>query len=260
LERKKTSASSAVAILLVFILLFAFFHCYGYDWLLHEFNKLYRFLNPEAKVPPYSETSGGKIRWVFYDLKRNVRTWEMPLDTYRYYLSMTKPVERLGLSTVSGPIWTYDLRPYIQPSFFRSVIGSLTSQRSDREFVKEVDNIKNQIVVYGKGLGDAPFKFSAETLTEGRGTCADTTILMASMLIEGNRKGSFNIRVYAWYVQLVSGSLVSDSRSLTQANHVIVQVEFSNGEKWAIETTTNYFFIYKQPFTGWSFEVTAISK
>ena len=140
------------------------------------------------------------------------------------------------------------------------MIGQLTSGRSDREFVKEVDNIKNQIVVYGKGLGDAPYKFPAETLTEGRGVCADTTILMASMLVEGIRKGGYSFRVYVVYVQSVGGVLVSDSWSLTEANHALVQVEFSDGTNWPIETTTNQFFVHSQAYVGWKFEVTAISR
>ena len=180
-------------------------------------------------------------------------------DRYRYYVSIPKPVERLSLSTVKGTTSAYDMRSYIQPSFFKSVIGTLVDRRSDHEFVKEADNVKNQIIVYGKGLSQAPFQFPAETLTEGRGKCADTTILLASIIIEGNRKGTYNCKIYVWYVQLVAGTIVSDPRSLTEANHAIVEVEFSNREKWAIETTTNYFSIYSKAFTGWRFEVTTIT-
>jgi hypothetical protein len=133
--------------------------------------------------------------------------------------------------------------------------------RSAAEFVKEVDNVKSQIVTYGKGLGEAPYQFSAETLTEGRGVCADTTILMVSMLIEGNRQAHYNFNVYVWYVQMMAdGTLVSDSKSITQANHAIVEVQFSDGTAWTIETTTNYFYAYSQSYTGWQFDVTTIDR
>jgi len=271
--KKKRSLSQAVFLLL--ILGFCLYQQYesnrlverynslvkDYNGLLEKYNGLvekYNKLSAVALLPPYSKISEGNITWCFYNLGKGIVRWTMPLDTYRYYVSSTKPVERLSLSTVRGGIWTYDLRPYIQPSFFRLVIGDLTSGRLDREFVKEVDNVKNQIVVYGSGLGEAPYQFPAETLTEGRGRCADTTILMASMLIEGNRRAAYNFKVHIWYVQLAGGALVSDSRSLGDANHVIIQVEFSDGSNWSIETTTKTFFTYSQVFAGWKFEVTAI--
>jgi len=212
-----------------------------------------------ALLPPYCSISGGEIKWTFYDLKRNIVSWEMPMDTYRYYVSMNKPVQTLGLKAATGIIKTYDMRPYIQPSFFENTIVNLTEGRSAVEFAREVDNIKNQIVVYGKGIGEAPYQFPAETLTEGRGVCADTTILMASMLIEGNRQGHYDMKIYICYVQMLpDGTLVSDSKSITEANHAIVKVQFLDGTSWTMETTTNYFYTYSQAYTGWQFEVTNI--
>ena len=227
-----------------------------YSTLSYEYDKL----KHEALLPPYSSISGGEVKWVFYDLKRSIMTWKMPIDTYKYYVSMSKPVEMVNLKTARGTISTYDMRPYIQPSFFEKTVGSLTYGKSDKEFVKEVDNIKNQIVICGRGIGVAPYQFPAETLTEGRGVCADTTILMASMLIEGGRQGNYSFKIYVWYVQFVNGTLVSDDKLLTEANHAIIEVEFSDGERWSIETTTNYFLIYSQPYTGWRFEVTTINR
>jgi len=229
-----------------------------YSTLSYEYEKL----KHEALVPPYCSISGGEIKWVFYDLKRDTTTWTMPIDTYRYYVSMNKPVEMVNLKTVGGTVSTCDMRPYIQPSFFRNITVTLTSGRSDREFVKEVDNVKNQIIVYGTGIGMAPYRFPAETLTEGRGVCSETTILMASMLIEGNRQEHYNFKVYVWYVKLDGNILVSDEESLLTKGvlHAIVEVEFSNGESWSIETATNHFYVYSQPYTGWRFEVTTISR
>jgi hypothetical protein len=236
---------------------------YGqYQTLNDQFQTLsqeYAQLRQVALSPPYVSISKGMINWVFYDLKKNTIAWQMPMDSYRQYVSMNKPVQTLRLTTAAGrTITTYDMRPYIQPSFFVNIISSLTQGRTAAEFVKEVDNIKNQIVTYGKGLGEAPYQFPAETLTEGRGVCADTTILMASMLIEGNRLAHYNFNIYVWYVQMNDdGTLVSDSNSLTTANHAIVQVKFSDGTGWTIETTTNFFYTYSQVFYGWQFDVTS---
>jgi len=269
LESKRKS-SSAQTIALILILGFCIFQYYENQSLIEKYNRLVDQYNELTKkhdrltavalFPPYSKISAGNITWCFYDLSSRIVRWTMPLDSYRYYVSMSKPVERITLSSARGSISTYDMRPYVQPSFFRLVIGSLTQGRSDREFVKEVDNIKNQIVVYGKGIGQAPYQFPAETLTEGRGVCADATILMASMLIEGNRKENFNFRVFIVYVQVASGVLVSQSQLLSEANHALVQVEFSDGTGWSIETTTNYFSIYSQDYAGWKFEVTSIDR
>jgi len=212
-------------------------------------------------TPPYVSISNGTIKWVFYDLRNDTITWEMPMNSYRSYVSKDKPVRTLSLTTAAGlHITTYDMRPYIQPSFFTNIIPILTEGRSAEDFVREVDNIKNQIVKYGKGLGEAPYQFPAETLTEGRGACADTTILMASMLIAGDDQANYGFKVYIWYVEMnLDGTLFSDSRSITQINHAIVEVQFSDGVTWSLETTTNYLYTYSQDYTGWQFDVTTIT-
>jgi hypothetical protein len=201
-----------------------------------------------ALTPPYVSISKGTI------------TWQLPMDTYIHYASMQKPVQVLSLQTTSGTVTTDDVRPYIQPSFFANSISSLTEGRSDKEFVKEVDNIKNELVIYGTSLGEAPYQFPAETLTEGTGKCADTTILMTSMLIAGDREANYNFNVYVEYVQLnPDGTLVSNNNLLTDPNHAIIKVVFADGTIWSIETTTNYFYTYSQAYTGWEFDVTSIN-
>lgn len=253
-EKPKPSGHYLIAIILIMSVLFNVLQYNRYQTLSQEYGQQKQV----ALTPPYVSISNGTIKWVFYDLNGSIITWQMPMDSYRDYVSMKKPVQILPLDT-SGSITTYDIRPYIHPSFFANIISTLTEGRTAPEFVKEVDNIKNQIVTYGKGLGEAPYQFPAETLTEGRGECADTTILMASMLIEGDQQAHYNFNVYIWYVQLnTDGTLVSDSNSLTQANHAIVEVEFSDGTAWTLETTTNYFYTYSQSYTGWQFEVTTI--
>ena len=220
----------------------------------------YTQLKEVAFVPPYVSISEGTIKWVFRDLKGDTITWQMPIDTYRRYVSEPKPVQTLRLKTSAESILTYDMRPYIQPSFFANITSILTEGRSAEDFVKEVDNVKNQIVTYGKGLGDAPYQFPAETLTEGRGVCADTTILMASMLIAGDNQANYGFKVYIWYVDMnPDGTLVSNSNAITQPNHAIVEVKFSDGTTWSLEATTNYFYTYSQYYAGWQFEVTTIA-
>ncbi len=212
-----------------------------------------------ALVPPYVSISNDTINWVFYDLNKNVITWQMPMETYRQYVSMNKPIETLHFSAASGrTITTYDMRPYIQPSFFTNFISSLTQGRNAEEFVKEVDNIKNQIVTWGMKPGVTSYQYSAETLTEGQGTCADTTILMASMLIAGSRQAHYNLNVYVWYVQRnANGTLVTDGNSITQPNHAIVEVKFPDGTAWSIETTRSFFYTYSQGYYGWQYDVTS---
>lgn len=226
-----------------------------YSNLSYEYEKLKSI----ALVPPYSSISKGNVSWVFYDLRGNIVDWTLTLDTYRSYVAIEKPKNLLYFTTNEGTKTHYDIRPYIQPSFFKQVIASLTRGRSDTEFVKEVDNLKNQITIYGEGLGDAPYRFPAETLIEGKGMCADTTILMASMLIEGNRQANYNFKVYIWYVYLDGDTTLSD-KSAVDSNHAIVEVDFQDKEKWCLETTTNYFFTYSQSFRGWQYEVTTTSR
>jgi len=234
-----------------------------YNYLYNQYQILsqeYDQLRQVALTPPYTSISNGTIKWVFYDLRNDAIAWEMPVDSYRYYVSREKPVRNLSLTTAAGPITTYDMRPYIQPSFFANIIPTLTEGRSAEDFVREVDNIKNQIVTYGTGLGEAPYQFPAETLTEGRGICADTTILMASMLMAGDRQAGYEFNVYIWYVEMNhDGTLVSDSNSITHVNHAIVEVKFSDGATWSLETTTNYFYTYSQAYAGWQFDVTTIA-
>jgi len=231
-----------------------------YQTLSSQFQSLSQQYDQHGLVPPYASISKGTITWVFYDLKNDTVTWQMPMDTYRYYVSMQKPQQILTLQTATGTVTTYDVRPYIQPSFFANSISTLTAGRTGQEFVKEVDNIKDQLVIYGTSLGEAPYQFPAETLTEGTGKCADTTILMASMLLAGDQQASYNFKVYVEYVQMNPvGTLVSDNNALTQPNHAIIKVVFSNGTVWSIETTTNYFYAYSQPYVGWQFDVTSIN-
>lgn len=108
-------------------------------------------------------------------------------------------------------------------------------------------NFKNQIVTYGSGLGDF-YRWPAETITEGRGQCGDTTILMASLFKAGENRAHYGLSVYIWYC---------DANHITEpqeVNHAIVEVRYIDGTSTLIETTSNKFYSYEQIW-GWSYEV-----
>lgn len=202
---------------------------------------------------PYTLIWNGTVEWFFKDTKGNVLSWQMPIDTYRIYANKPKSSDSVRLAFENGTVTSVlDIRSYIEPQFFSNVIVNLTKGRTDEDFVREVDNVKNQIVVYGSGMGDF-YRWPAETLTECRGECGDTTILMASMIVEGNSLANYGMKIYIWYVDAhhITGNP-------TQVNHAIVEVDFKDGTQWVLETTTNYFYNYLsyQSVYGWKYDVT----
>lgn len=127
--------------------------------------------------------------------------WSMPIDIYKCYVSLRKSttVVRLHSSWLSNDLKILDVVPCIHPSFFSEVIDDLTLGRTDKDFVHAADYIKNQIVVYGSGMGDY-YRWPAETLTEGRRMCGDTAILMTSILAAGNNHAHCGMKISVWYV------------------------------------------------------------
>jgi len=224
----------------------------SYSSLQGQYQQLQKKYQYSATIP-YTLIWNGTVKWFFKDLEGDILSWQMPIDTYRTYASYTKSSEVVGLKFDNGTITNVrDIRPYIQPQFFSKVIQDLTKGHTDEEFVREVDNMKNQIIVYGSGLGDF-YRWPAETLTECRGQCGDTTILMASMIVEGNSLNNYGMKVYIYYVDSnhISGSPM-------QVNHAIIEVDFKDGDKWILETTTNYFLNYLsyESVYGWKYDVT----
>ena len=140
-----------------------------------------------------------------------------------------------------------NLSNYVQPDFFVNVISTLTDGKTDSEFVAGVVNFKNQIVTYGSGLGDY-YRWSAETLTEGRGQCGDTSILMASLLKAGENEAEYGLKVYFWYCD---ADHMTDPQDV---NHVIVEVEYADESSEFIETTSYGYYSYDQ-IVGWPYEV-----
>jgi len=219
----------------------------SYDTLQTTYNSLKS--SYETIYAPSTLIQNGTIHWRFHKVDGTIAEWAVPIDTYRAYIDWPKPTALLYLSnTNTGETYTVkDLREYVQPDFFANVISGFTDGKIDKEFVQEVVNFKDQIVTYGSGLGDQ-FRWPAETVTEGRGQCGDTSILMASLFKAGESEAHYGLSVYIWYC---------DANHMTNpqtVNHAIVEVKYADGPDTFIETTLNTYYTYNQ-VSGWSFQV-----
>jgi hypothetical protein len=198
--------------------------------------------------PPSTVIKDGTIYWNFYSRYYSVITWQVPVNTYRSYITSPKPKnDRLYLDLDGETIWTYDLRGYIQPEFFDKVIDTLTNGNTAYEFVREVVNLKNQLISYG-GLESGEYRWSVETLTEGQGNCGDTSILVASLLKSGEEKMNYGLDISLWYCD------VDNMYDPQKVNHVIIGVGYSDGSGELIETTSDAYYTYSQ-VSGWKYEI-----
>ena len=218
-----------------------------YDNLIDDYNNLvdeYGIL-----YAPSTLIKNGTVYWRFNKLDGTVAEWTVDIDTYRSYIDWPEPTEyTLLYNTNTGENYNVkNLSNYVQPDFFVNVISTLTDGKTDSEFVAGVVNFKNQIVTYGSGLGDY-YRWSAETLTEGRGQCGDTSILMASLLKAGENEAEYGLKVYFWYCD---ADHMTDPQDV---NHVIVEVEYADESSEFIETTSDGYYSYDQ-IVGWPYEV-----
>ena len=207
-----------------------------YNNLQNNYNKLYA---------PSTLIQNGTIHWRFHNIDGTIAEWIDPIDIYRLYITMQKPTKMLYLHNnyTGTDFYVNDLREYVQPDFFANVTSGFTDGKTDREFVEEVVNFKNQIVTYGSGLGDQ-FRWPVETLTEGRGQCGDTTILMASLFKAGENRAHYGLSVYICYCDAYH---IDDPQTM---NHAIVEVKYSDGTYNLIETTSD---MYYTTVSGWSY-------
>lgn len=219
----------------------------GYNALLDDYEEIYEeYTNLYA---PSTLIKNGTVHWRFEKVDGTIPEWNVDIDTYLYYAMSSEPFGYKHLhNTNTGEDYTVkDLTKYVDSSFFKNVISTLSNGKTDREFVKEVVHLKNQLITYASGLGDS-YLYPAETLTEGRGKCGDTSILMASLLLAGEEKENYGLDVYFWYC---------DSKHMTnpqEVNHCIVQVEYNDGYFELIEPTSDTFYTYGE-IEGWKFEV-----
>jgi len=198
---------------------------------------------------PSTLIKNGTVHWRFEKVDGTIVEWNVDIDTYLYYAMKSDPYgyKYLHNSDTGEDYTVKDLTKYVTPDKFTNVISMLSDGKTDREFVKEVVHLKNQLITYGSNLGDTYF-YPAETLTEGRGKCGDISILMATLLKAGDEIENYGFDVYFWYCDLEHMDNPQD------VNHVIVGVEYSDGGSQLIETTSNTFYTYEE-IRGWTFEV-----
>jgi len=203
----------------------------------------------ETLYAPSTLIQNGTIHWRFHEVDGTIAEWTVPIDTYRAYITWPEPTALLHLpNTNTGETYTVtDLREYVQADFFANVISGFTDGKTDKEFVQEVVNFKDQIVTYGSGLGDH-YRWPAETITEGRGQCGDTTILMASLFKAGENRAHYDLSIYIWYCD------ANHMTSPQAVNHAVVEVKYADGTDSIIETTANIFYTYNQ-INGWRYQV-----
>jgi transglutaminase-like putative cysteine protease len=201
----------------------------------------------ETLYAPSTLIQNGTIHWRFHNVDGTIAEWTDPIDTYRSYVTMQKPTKTLSLhnSYTGTDFSVIDLREYVTSDFFANVVSSFTDGKTDREFVQEVVNFKDQIVTYGSGLGDL-YRWPVETLTEGRGQCGDTTILMSSLFKAGENRAHYGLSIYITYCD---ANHIDNPQTM---NHAIVEVKYSDGTYTLIETTAN---TYYTSVSGWSFQV-----
>lgn len=174
----------------------------------------------------------GTIRWQFPDNRGETVVWNMPVDIYRTLVSAPRPVYYRAISCPGCPeenLTAPDYRTFVRPEAFTDVIGDLTDDRTARQFIDEVYNLKNRLMIYQ--VTNETAQWPLETLTEGRGSCRDSAVLMAALIMAGNGHASYGMRLQFAYV---------DSNSLSvplTINHVLLHVTFSDGASRFIETT-----------------------
>ena len=214
-------------------------------------NGYYEDLQDEYNIllTPLTSIINRTVYWRFKLLDNNIVSWSLNMGTYLYYISESDPTGTQRLkNTNTGETYTVpDLTEYVTLDVFNKIIPDLTTGNSDKEFVAEVVNIKNQLINYSEGLG-GEYRWPVETLTEGTGNCGDISILVASLLKAGEEYADYGLKVYLWYCD---GGNITDPQDV---NHAIVGVEYSDGDCQLIETTVNIFYSYGQ-IEGWKFEV-----
>ena len=194
--------------------------------------------------------SGGVVHWEFTDARWNKVYWTLPIETYKFYVSMPKNIQSVALqcpSCPTGTITTVDYRAFIQPEMFSGIIDSLTDGRTDKQFVDEVINMKSQLMIYK--VTNETAQWPVETMTEGQGSCRDSVVLMASMLESGNRQANYGMKIQTVYLDL------DHPNNPRELNHVVLYVKYRNGDAEFIETTADENVDVYERIQGWYFDI-----
>jgi len=221
-----------------------------------ELARLQRLYDQAAAREFHSLTriSHANVTWQFTDLRGDTRQWRYPMEEYREDVKRSRPMDSLYITTEGGRhLRVPDPRPYSDPEPFAGVIADLTNGRSEQDFVREVFHLKRQLVVYQFALVDEKgyYKYPGETLVEGTGVCGDTTILLQSLLAAGKAQAGYGFETALWVVNwdLALGRLVERPETV---NHALLEVKFSDGTVWYIETTSFDFVTHPQAH-GWRY-------
>lgn len=219
----------------------------NYDALRLSYESLQLEYEGAIKVP-HIQVKNGTVYWRF-KLNGELFTWTLPIETYKYYLNNTKPVDYHLLETESGlvKIRTYEL--LVQPEVFGNYSRrDLTEGNMDREFVEEVFNFMKQLTMYHSDVGEDYPKWSLETLTEGAGDCEDFAILAASLLKAGDEYAGYGMSFQIVYM---------DSYNPTdpqEVNHVCLHITYSDGSSQFFDATSDVISPWSY-VVGWYFDI-----
>jgi len=204
----------------------------------------YNTLLKTALQPPYVSISGREIIWAWIDSGRVIHYWELPIDTYRYWIERPEPTQRVNLNTTNGVVSMVDFRPYMVPDTFRNVIPPIASKYTDGiAFAKEMFNLVTSLTVYSSDIGETP-RWPAETMTEAGGDCEDVAILFAALL----KASSFNYTLRLVYMDM------DHPDDPVSPNHVFIEVTYS-GQTVYVDCTSKSGWNCWSSFTGWFFPI-----
>lgn len=204
------------------------------------------------RTPPYTIVGEGKITAVFRTTRGGVASLAFPLEIYNEQLQKSKPFVPITLSdnATGQEVIVPDYRPYIDPKPFLPVAETLIRGRSDKEFVREVFNMRRQLTTYGEIRAlDNITSWPLETLMSTKGTCRDFMVLMASLLEAGNEAGWYKMDIYMTYMD-------ADNPTAPKIpNHVLLRVIYQDGVRECIDSTSTTELCPFETIKGWDFKI-----
>jgi hypothetical protein len=199
----------------------------------------------EKRHIPSTLIRNNTIYFKFKDLDENIISWNISFESsYKNYILNKLRLITYKYIEINGEVWAIlDINPFVKTDIFEELVIDLVQGKTDKEFVHEVINLKNQMISYGLFWEDN-CRWPIETLLEGIGDCEDTSVLIASILEAGNKIGNYG---------MIISFMACDINNITDPvypNHVIVDVEFNDGSSYLIEPT-GYTFLTYNKVVGW---------
>ena len=222
-----------------------------YDTLTLKYGELseeFQEFKTDAIIPPYTIISGRNVTWAWKTSYGKSVRWLLPIDTYRYYISVPKPANYRNLKvSETGEVYrTMDFAPFVDKREFSKVIPDFyysINDDHDRQFIFEIWYLVSKLTTYSSEITETP-RWGIETLTEAGGDCEDTAILVASLL----KAAPSNYKVQLVYMD------ADNPTNPKTVNHVIVRVE-AGEYKTYIETTSKTKMNIYSTVTGWHIDV-----